>query len=140
MLVHSLADGVEGAALSREEEVGAGVVGELEVELVACEPLPAEAKSGDHVLALAPSGLGALVGVDLGHHVIAQPGVHDEVAAAGLLDEADDGVRIGHARGVAEADAGPLVARLGLDDELDGVAGLQILPLGQVRAVALVKR
>lgn len=54
VLVEALADRVEVAALRRKEEVGAGVVGELEVELVVGDALPPEPDRGDAVLALAP--------------------------------------------------------------------------------------
>lgn len=140
VLVHPLVDGVEGASLCGEEEVGAGVVGELEVERVAGDALPLEANCGDATLALAPSGVGVLDGVDVGHDVVFEPSVHYKVAPAALLYQTDDGVRVGHARRVAEADARPPVARLRLDDKLNRVARLEELPLRKVGTVAKVER
>lgn len=140
MALNALVYKVEGAPLDGEEKVGTRVVGELKVEGVASVTLSLKPERCRLVLARHSLILlvDILLAIELGHSVILQPGVHDKVAPAALVEEPDYGIGVGHFSGVAESDAGPAIARLCLDDELDGVARLQVLPLRVVGAVALV--
>lgn len=117
--MQSLADCIERAALGGEKEVGARGVAELKVLRVASLALSSKANRCGSILAFAISLARILLLVNFGHHMIAQPGVHYEVAAAVLLDEPDDCVRVGHLGSVAETDSGPLVSSLCLDNELN---------------------
>lgn len=140
MLIHPLVDGIERATLGGEKEVGARVVGELEVELVAGKTSPAEFHCCGAILSLGPRLFDILLLVDFGHHVVAQPSVHYEVAAGLLLEQANDRVRVGHARRVAKTNAGPLVPGLRLYDKLNRVTLFEILPLCIIGTVAQFER
>lgn len=85
MLINALIDGIEGASLGGEEEVGTIFVCELKVLLVSSEPFAPKLDRSGSILALAPACLSVLVNVDLGHHVVAQPGVHNEVAPTMII-------------------------------------------------------
>lgn len=96
VLVQSLANCIERAALSGKEKVGARVVGELKVKLVASQARSSKSHCCCAILAFTKRLLNILLLVNVGHHMVTQPGVHNEVASAMLLNYAYDRVRVGH--------------------------------------------
>lgn len=140
MALDALVHEIESPTLDGKEEIGARVVGELEVQGIAGDSFTLEPERSCLMLSYDRLILfvDILLPIQFGNCVILEPGVHDEVAPQTLVEEADDRVRVGHLSGITEPDSSPSVARLCLDYELDGVGRLQVFPLRVVGAVALV--
>lgn len=119
MLVQALINGIKRATLSGKEEIGTRIVGKLKVTMVVGDPFSSEQNSCDAVLALAACLLGVLELIDFRHHVIAQPGVHNKQSATVLFEQTNDGIRVGHSSGIAEANTCPLVACFCLNNKLN---------------------
>lgn len=96
MFVQALAYGIKEATLSGKEKVGTRVVGKLKVKRISSDSLPSKFNSCDQILALAPSRFNILMQINFWHHVIPEPGVHDEVSLTGLFNQTDNRVRVGH--------------------------------------------
>lgn len=96
MLVQSLANCIERASLSGKEEVSARSVSKLEIELVASEARPSKSHCCGAILALAKRLPNVLLLVNIGHNMVTQPGVHNKMAPAMLLNYANDCVRVCH--------------------------------------------
>lgn len=106
--------------------------------MVACESGPSKPERCSSIFSLGIGPLNVLLLVDFWRHMVLQPGVHNKVATCLLFEQANDGVRVGHLGGVSKANSNPLVSCLCLDHKLNGVALLEVLPLGKVTAVALL--